>query len=92
MDRIKMDEATKDTIINKKVDREAYIDDEINFAVEGELMVTITLAEYRMLVEKLAIEKERNFHLFHQLQALTNKDNTGDKNDEDDEDKDDAPF
>lgn len=92
MDRIKMDEATKATIINKKVDREAYIDDEINFAVEGELMVTITLAEYRMLVEKLAIEKERNFHLFHQLQALTNKDNTGDKNDEDDEDKDDAPF
>lgn len=92
MDRIKMDEATKNIIINKKVDRETYIDDEINFAVEGELMVTITLAEYRMLVEKLAIEKERNFHLFHQLQALTNKDNAGDKNDKDDEDKDGVPF
>ena len=92
MDRIKMDEATKDIIINKKVDRETYIDDEINFAVEGELMVTITLAEYRMLVEKLAIEKKRNFHLFHQLQALTNKDNAGDKNDKDDEDKDGVPF
>ena len=47
----------KDVILDKKMDRYGFKDE--NFLASGELTVTITLGEYRHLVEDVATAKNR---------------------------------
>ena len=47
----------KDVILDKKMDRYGFENN--NFLASGELTVTITLGEYRKLVEDVATAKQR---------------------------------
>ena len=84
IEKITLNDSTQNTLLCKKISEDSYDHDEIYFALQGELMVTITLAEYRHLVSELATEKQRNNEMFMKLKAL-------EASDSDSEDKD-VPF
>lgn len=56
MDNI-MKSEVKNVVLEKKL--ENYYFEEKNFSAPGELMITITLKEYRELVQKVATSDER---------------------------------